>query len=259
MKKIFIKENTYKDTSFAVSEVRRAAEDYGYVETAENDADLAVAIGGDGTFIDTAKMAINADIIGINKGTLGYLTETEENNSYQAIKNYVEGNCFIQKRMMLQCEIGGTEVVDSAINDIVVTKKDSSVIDVEISIDDKVITRYYADGIIISTPSGSTGYAFSCGAPIIDPSSEMILITPIAPHTIMNRSICASENSVVSIKLLNARQDNKCVVNVDGVKYEMAVGSAIKITKAKQYLNMVKFDNPESFFERIMSKMGIPK
>lgn len=259
--KYFINTNSYRDTSFAEKEVRRAAKDFGFIEVFDRlTADLAISIGGDGTFIDTTKCCMDADIIGINKGTLGYLAEIDENATYDAIAAYAKGNYVIQKRMMIASKLqdDGSHgfLKGIALNDICVVKDESSVIDLEIIVNESVVTRYYADGVIISTPTGSTGYAFSCGAPIIDPSSEMMIITPIAPHTVMNRSICVGPNSIVKVRLVGARGCNYCKLSIDGKNYVMKEGSAVEIKKSDKYINMVKFPSASSFLDRIRLKMG---
>lgn len=161
--------------------------------------------------------------------------------------------------MMAECQfvspLNYKEQNLTALNDVVVTKRNSSVIDLSISIDGNVLARYYADGLIISTPTGSTGYAFSCGAPIINPTSDMLIITPIAPHTVMNRSVCVSSNSEIKVTVVSARNDNYYKVSVDGYDYETPIDMSIKIRKSDSYVKLVKFDNATNFLERVMSKM----
>lgn len=253
----YINTNPYQDTENAVSVAKDMLKQYKYIVSDEpKSCSLALSIGGDGTFIDTAKVAINADIIGINKGTVGHLAEVHEHNIESALKNYFSGRYRIQNRMMLDCSWEGCSEIYTALNDIVISKKDSSVIDIEISVDGNSITRYYADGVIISTPTGSTGYSFSCGAPIIDPSSEMILITPIAPHTIMNRSICISSGSLVEVKLINARGCDYGNIEVDGAKQRLPINKSVFIKKSFSYTKYVKF-NQDSFLTRIYEKMAL--
>jgi len=256
--KYFINTNPYKDCRGIVEEVDRIMLENGCKrEYSGEDVNLGISIGGDGTFLDTAKICKKAEILGINLGTLGYLAEVEPQNVTQALNSYLNNKYYIQERMRLTAVIckGISEGPDMhALNDIVITKDKSSVIDVEISVDGINTARYYADGVIVSTPTGSTGYAFSCGAPIIDPSSNMIIITPVAPHTIMNRSMIVSPSSEVSIRLMGARADNSAKVSVDGTQYSMDVRSIVKIKKSSDTTKVVKF-NPSSFFNRIVEKM----
>ena len=260
---VFINKNPYQDTEKIEERAIEILNNFGYDITDDpQKADLALSIGGDGTFLDTIKLAPNANIIGINKGTLGYLAEVEVEDLEKALTSYVNGQYKIQKRMMIDCMTQNIDGVDgspyylTALNDIVVTKRNSSVIDVEIIVDNCLVTKYYADGIIVSTPTGSTGYAFSCGCPIIDPTSEMMIITPIAPHSIMNRSICVSPNSGISIKVVNARDDDAFRLDVDGNKHIVELGNSIHITKSSNVTRMVKFAPNTSFLDRIMQKMS---
>lgn len=257
-KKYYIKTNEYADTCNALHEITQAMAEYGWERTnIPVLADLAFSVGGDGTFIDTAKEVAVEDvpIIGINKGTLGYLTEVNESNIRNAIRHFMDGNVTIQDRMRLKnaslCSVDNT-----VLNDIAIVKDGSSVINIEVAVNGDSIARYYADGVIVSTPTGSTGYAFSCGAPIIDPASEMIIITPIAPHTVMNRSICLSPDSIVSVKLLDARNAKSCAVEMDGEKYALQVGQTIIIKKSIMPTKYVSFPYNEGFLDRVMKKMG---
>lgn len=255
-KTAFINTNPYQDTSNIVCILSEILKEYDYTITNKpEEATLALSVGGDGTFIDTAKLAMNADIIGINRGTLGYLTEVEDFIE-TSLEKYMNGNYSIQKRMMLSCDIFHDDTGILALNDVAITKRNSSVIDIEIMVDGRQITKYYADGIIISTPTGSTGYAFSCGAPLIDPASEMIIITPIAPHTIMNRSICISPDSEICVRIVDARNDVMGQMEVDGKKYDLNIGQPVFVKKAEHYIKFVKLNN-DSFLDRIYKKMKL--
>lgn len=260
MKNVFFNVNPYKDADKIYHKIKPLLCNAGYNETKNgNEAELAISIGGDGTFLDTVRIAPKADIIGINRGTLGYLAEVSPKDAVYAIENYLNNNYIIEKRMMAECQFVSSlsykEQNLTALNDVVVTKRNSSVIDLSISIDGNVLARYYADGLIISTPTGSTGYAFSCGAPIINPTSDMLIITPIAPHTVMNRSICVSSNSEIKVTVVSARNDNYYKVSVDGYNYETPIDIPIEIRKSDSYVKLVKFDNDTNFLERVMSKM----
>lgn len=266
-KHIFINRNLYKDTKLVYHAVVNAAEDAGWSfcnNLAAKTADLAVSIGGDGTFIDTAKAAVNADIIGINKGTLGYMADIDEESCVDALKRYFAGDFYIQKRMTLECcpepyyetffDFGGSKM---AVNDVAITKGDSSVIDIQVYINNVLTVTYYADGVIVSSPTGATGYSFSCGAPIVDPSSELMLITPIAPHSIMNRSICVPASAKVCIVPVQSRGNEYCVCEIDGKRYKYRTGTSLSVYKSDKTIKMVKFDESENFFGKITEKLGL--
>lgn len=257
-KKYYINSTLDKDTSEIKKNIRIVCEKHELEETFDiSFADLIISIGGDGTFLKSAKLNLNAEIFGINKGTLGYLTEIEENNLETAIQNYVLKNYIIQKRMLLTCNFKKDNKLktESALNDVVISKDDSSILGLDIYIDDILVNSYYADGIIISTPTGSTGYSLSCGGPIIDPTSEMIIITPIAPHTMINRSIVVSKNSNIRIHLINTKDSNHAKLAIDGQSYSILEGTFISIEKSDKVMNLVTF-NKNNFLDKIKQKMS---
>lgn len=256
-KKYYIYKNPTKDIQKAVNDIHYFSELYDLIEVKDpQDADVIISIGGDGTFLEAAKISVGTPIFGINKGTLGFLTDIKEDKINQALCNFANDNYKIKKRMMLdyyfidkknQKNVG-------ALNDIVISKRNASIVNVDVFVDDVLITGYSADGVIVSTPTGSTGYSLSCGGPIVDPTSEMIIITPISPHTLVNRSICVSAKSKIALCLNNSKGDDIATLSVDGVNDDMEIGQTIVIRKANKYTNMVVFDE-NSFLEKIKSKM----
>lgn len=258
---VFVGRCSHENTDSVYSVVSEKLYEYGCVmcdTLGASMADLSISIGGDGTFIDTAKYNPNAEIFGINKGTLGYLTDVEESDTAAAIDSYFNGDYWIQEQMMLDCYTSGCydQAYQNIVNDVVVMKKESSVIQLEVYVNDILITSYYADGVIVSTPTGATGYALSCGAPIVDPASEMILITPVAPHTIMSRSLCVAPSSRIQIVPVSAKGgQDLCSVELDGKRQNLAIGSVVNIKASSNKLKTVRFDK-HSFLDRIMKKMG---
>lgn len=258
---VLFRSNPFRDTRLIVKNLSCFFMDNGWgITNSGQNANLAVSIGGDGTFLDTVRTAPCADIIGINKGTLGYLTEVEENSAIDAMEKYIHGEYYIESRMMLECDFPRIAKylkqpdISPALNDIVIAKRNSSVIDIEIFINNKPLTKYYADGIIISTPTGSTGYAFSCGAPIVDPTSEMIMITPIAPHTLMSRSICVSADVDIMVKVFPARDDDCCKISIDGQSEAMYTNHIVHIKKSPNTAKLVKFHNSMNFIDKVSAK-----
>jgi NAD+ kinase len=142
-----------------------------------------------------------------------------------------------------------------ALNDIVISKGLSSVVGLNVYIDNILTAKYYADGIIVSTPTGSTGYSLSCGGPIIAPSSEMIIITPIAPHTIYNRSIVVPSESNVEIELTEIKGGNTAFLSIDGEQIKIKEKEKIAVVKSKKSTNLISFEE-SSFFDNIRMKMG---
>lgn len=264
MKRYYLYKNNSKPIEKTVNSVRDYAGRYDMQETDNpEEADLVISLGGDGTFLDAAKLAMGKPIFGINKGTLGFLTDVEEDHILAALTDYSCNNYSIKSRMMLDYYgkyVANTEeakagFANKALNDIVISKRNSSLVDVDVIVDDVFICNYRGDGVIAATPTGSTGYCLSCGGPFVDPSAEMIIITPISPHSLCNRSICLSANSKVELRLNGARGDDGANISVDGSNGFIPIGETITIRKASVSTNMVVFDE-NSFLEKIKRKMG---
>ena len=185
------------------------------------DADFIICVGGDGTFLKTARQAFfqNKPVLGINKGTVGFLAEVEPKDIERAIKRLSEGNFQIQSRMILDIKVirqGEIVFEDIAINDAVVTRVAlSRILRLKVSMDDKFMDSFPGDGIIISTPTGSTGYSLSAGGPIVQPDMRIMVISPICPHTLYSRSFIASDSRMVQISIEDNGETN-AMVTVDG-------------------------------------------
>lgn len=258
--KYFVYKNESKDISKIIGDIKHYCDRYNLEETQNaNEADLIISVGGDGTFLEAAKCSIGKPIFGINKGTLGYLTEVQADRFDAAITDFVNGNYQLKKRMMLNSYVEHENKYFSnypfALNDVVISKNGSSVIGVDIFVDDTFIKSYLADGIIISTPTGSTGYSLSCGGPIVEPNSENIIITPVAPHTIINRSLVLSSESRIEIKLKRVRNDDKkASLMVDGENFDIFENDVLTVYKSKEYTNIISFSEA-SFLEKVQQKM----
>lgn len=156
------------------------------------DLDYAIVIGGDGSFIEVARALRGRDvpILGVNMGTLGYLTEVELTNIEEALERVVKGRYTVEKRMMLEGSFDG-ERMDLALNDIVVARKGAiRVIHFRLFVNGELLNSYEADGVIISTPTGSTAYNLAAGGPIVEPTASMIVITPICPACVKYKQYC---------------------------------------------------------------------
>ena len=223
-----------------------------------SNADIIFSIGGDGTFLKTARLA-QKPIIGINTGTLGYLTEVNPNNLKQALKDIQNGNYHIEKRMMLEGEIikssGELIKIPESLNEIAISKNISGVVRFDAIVNGKLINSYTADGILICTPTGSTAYNLSCGGPIVDPTAEIITLTPIAPHTIINRSIILSDDSTVEIKITELRENTSSYVLHDGLPIEVFSNDTIKIEKSDKITKIIKLED-RSFIDTIRESIS---
>lgn len=215
-------------------------------------------LGGDGTLIRAAGMASEEDIplIGVNLGHLGYLCELEEGNIYAAIKEIMQDRYIVEERMMLRSD----SFSQKALNDIVISRKGSlQLVELIVSVNGEYLNTVRADGIIIATPTGSTGYSMSAGGPIVDPKARMILITPINSHTLNAKSIVLGAEDEVTIELRSRRshKDERVDVSIDGESVaELLVGDSITIQASEQKTRIIKLSKI-SFLEILRKKMQI--
>ena len=223
-----------------------------------NQADILCSIGGDGTFLKTSHLSQAKPIIGINCGTIGYLTDVKPTEIDMVLNDLLDETYYIEERMMLEGEIikndGSILEIPSALNDITISKNTFGIIRFDCFIDSKLINSYTSDGIIISTPTGSTAYNLSCGGPIVDPTASLIILTPIASHSILNRSIVLSSDSTIEIKITQIRNNSVSYVLYDGQALEVTVGDTIRIKKSQRNTKIIKL-TWQSFIENIHQKI----
>ena len=224
-----------------------------------HECDILFSIGGDGTFLKTARLSSQKPIIGINTGTLGYLTEINPQDVEKALKDIINDNYYLEDRMMLEGEIikanGDVVEIPESLNEIAISKNIFGVVRFDAIINGKLINSYTADGILVCTPTGSTAYNLSCSGPIVDPTAEIITLTPIAPHTIINRSIIISDNSIVELKITELRRNTRCYVLYDGQEIEVFNGDTIKIRKSDKVTKIIKLED-RSFIDTIRENIS---
>lgn len=230
--------------------------------------DLIIAVGGDGTFLRASKYSFKREIpiLGINVGSLGFLNVVDVRNMYSAIDKVLRGRYEIEKRMLLEGKffkkdklLENIELPYLALNEFAITRSMlGKIIKFEIIVNGVSIKNFAADGIIISTPTGSTAYSLSAGGPIVEPKSEIIIITPVCPHTLLSRSVIISPDNMIEI-IINSRND-KDSVSVDGKTMPVSIRPdyIFKIKKSKLKLNLITFSKDiffkvfkEKFIERI--------
>ena len=222
-----------------------------------------LVLGGDGTMLQAARKNLNTDIpmIGINMGTKGYLTEIEVSGLYEALDCLLNNQYHVESRMMLSDVIykAGQETQPMcALNEISITRKGSlAVIHYNVFVNGKLLKVYNGDGIMVSTPTGSTGYNLSAGGPIATPQAELMLLTPICPHTFNTRTVILSPYDVVEIEIAHGRdgQVQEVEVNFDGNYKEILYSNdRVVIKKSDATTKIVKLSE-ESFLEVLHSKM----
>lgn len=222
-----------------------------------------IVLGGDGTLIRAASSLVksNLPLIGINMGTLGYLCELEAKDAFSAVDVLMKDNFLIENRMMLDgygIKAGSKVAASVALNDIVIHRTGSlSVVNLIVYVNGEYLNTFHGDGIIISTPTGSTGYNMSAGGPIVDPKAQMILITPINAHNLNSRSIVIGARDEVTVEIGKRRsqKDETVEVSFDGdnaVKLE--VGDKFIVHRAKDTAKICKLSK-ESFLEILRRKM----
>jgi len=219
-----------------------------------------VVLGGDGTLISVARLVGDrrVPILGINLGSLGFLTEITVDELYDALQACLTGEYQTSERMMLHCIVereGRTVAEHRVLNDAVINKGAlARIIDLAASINGRYLTSFKADGLIISSPTGSTGYSLSANGPIIDPSLECIVITPICPHTLTNRPIVVTDESVISITVASSF-DEKVYLTLDGqVGFELHEGDSVEVRRALKTTSLV-MSRSRDYFEILRTKL----
>lgn len=222
-------------------------------------ADLVVVLGGDGTMISTARLVGDHDpyVLGINYGSLGYLTEFRIEEMFPALEKILAGDFTVDRRVMLTAEhCRDGDVLDSGrvLNDVVINKAAlARIIEIEVSLNGLFVNYFRADGLIVATPTGSTAYNLSAGGPIIYPSMNAVVVTPICPFTLTNRPIVIPDDSEIELLLQN--ENEGVVLTLDGqIGYTMKSGDRVKIRKSRNAFNLVEPPN-RNYFDVLRNKL----
>ena len=222
-------------------------------------ADLLIVLGGDGTLLSVARAAHphNIPILAVNLGSLGFLAEISIEELYPTLENILAGKFEIENRMLLNACIwrNGEKVEDhNVLNDVVINKGAvARVINLQVLVNGQYMTSYRADGLIIATPTGSTAYSLSAGGPIIHPSMHTLVLSPICPFTLTNRSILIPDQSVIQVKLAAEYDDVR--VTLDGQEgYDMRAGDILEIKKTKTSLQLIRGPN-KNYYQILRDKL----
>lgn len=225
----------------------------------DNSYDLLISIGGDGTMLRAITYVRNFDIpiVGINTGRLGFLATIQKDNIENAFEDILNANYHISERSLLTIETKpeNDSLLDFnvALNEIAVSRKNTtSMITVETYLNNEYLTSYWADGLIISTPTGSTGYSLSCGGPVIMPDAESFTITPIAPHNLNARPLVIPDSTEIKLKV-SGREDNY-LVSLDSRIATLNNKAIITIKKASFKIKMIELEG-ESFIHTLRKKL----
>jgi NAD+ kinase len=241
-----------------------AAGDQCDIETVDQEkfaaeADLIVVLGGDGTMISTARLVGDHDVLvlGINYGSLGYLTEFRIEEMFAALEMVLAGDFTVDRRMMLTAEHwrdGEILAKGRVLNDVVINKAAlARIIEIEASLNGQFVNSFRADGLIVSTPTGSTAYNLSAGGPIIFPSMKAVVVTPICPFTLTNRPIVVPDTAEIELRLLSDSED--VVLTLDGqTGYTIKAQDRVKIRKGQTTFNLVEPPN-RNYFDVLRNKL----
>ena len=220
-------------------------------------ADYLICLGGDGTMLETVAFVKNSGIpiLGVNTGRLGFLASVNKDDLAKALQQLLKEKFTLDKRELI--EINGCAScfgdVNYALNEFTIHKKDSSaMINIDTYIDDVFLNSYFADGLIVATPTGSTAYSLSCGGPIMMPDSDNFIITPIAPHNLTVRPIVVSNNKKISFKV-SGRSDSFNIA-LDSRSAQIPSNSEIIIKKADFRINLINLEG-QHFFTTLRNKM----
>lgn len=220
---------------------------------------LVMVLGGDGTMIATARMMSNTEVpvLGINYGGLGYLAEFRIEEMFSALESILSGDYRIEKRVMLAIELmRGEEAITRSrvLNDVVINKSAlARIIEIEAYLNDQFVNSFRADGLIVSTPTGSTAYNLSAGGPVIYPSMNAVVITPICPFTLSNRPIVVPDDAMIELRLKTDQEEVS--LTLDGqVGLPLKVDDRVVIRKSRTAFNLVQPAN-RNYFDVLRTKL----
>ncbi len=223
---------------------------------------VLITAGGDGTILRAARRVAQyqVPILAINMGRVGFITELSVEDAAEKIPEYLDGSARVEHRMMLKASLqqadGSTDGIElHALNDVVVTRgSPPRLLDVETRIDGVMLSTYRADGVIVSTPTGSTSYSLSAGGPILYPEAKEIVIQPLAAHMSFQTGLVVSQESVVELTLKRGRN---AILSVDGSTDAIEPGQTIVIERSPYVASFLRKDPPESFYATLTQRLGI--
>jgi NAD+ kinase len=227
--------------------------------TLTREVDLVLVFGGDGTMLRVASEIAGSatPILGINVGGLGFLTAVSSPQVPRALEQIWTGDFVIESRALIEASghCHGQSIRKCALNDFVVSRTIvSRLITLEVSVDDEPLTRYRCDGLIVSSPTGSTAYSLSAGGAVVYPTAEVIAITPICPHTLSNRSVIVSLNSKILVRVVNPKPET--ILSADGRNVsELAAGDAITIQRSRNSVRLMHLGGT-SFSDTLRRKLN---
>jgi NAD+ kinase len=219
--------------------------------------DLLLVFGGDGTMLQVASEVAGSrtPILGVNIGGLGFLTAVSSREMPKALRQLWNGDFTLDERALIQVggKCHGRPIHQTALNDFVMSRVDSRLIILEVTVDDVPLTRYRCDGLIVSSPTGSTAYSLSAGGAVVHPQADVFEITPICPHTLSNRSVIVSLDSQIHVKIISPHPST--MLSADGQRIsDLSAGDILTICRSGQSIRLVRLKG-SSFFETLRGKL----
>jgi NAD+ kinase len=222
-------------------------------------ANLIVVLGGDGTLLSVARVAhpYNVPILAVNLGSLGFMTEVALPDLYKTFEKVMAGDCVIEKRMLLNAVLrrnGKIEREHNVLNDVVINKGAlARIVNLQVRVNDQYMTSYSADGLIVATPTGSTAYSLSAGGPIIHPSMDALVLSPICPFALTNRPIVIPDQSRIQIALAVPNEDVR--ITLDGQEgCDLRMGDVLIVKKAENYIHLAQAPG-KNFYQILRTKL----
>ena len=223
---------------------------------------VLITAGGDGTILRVARRVAQhgVPILAINMGRVGFMTELSVDKAAERIPGYLDGSARVEHRMMLKASLqeadGSSDGIElHALNDVVITRgSPPRLLDVETRIDGVLLTTYRADGVIVSTPTGSTSYSLSAGGPILYPEAKEIVIQPLAAHMSFQTGLVVSQDSVVELTLKRGRN---AIMSVDGSTDAIEAGQTVVIERSPYVASFLRKDPAESFYATLTQRLGV--
>ncbi len=212
-----------------------------------------MSVGGDGTFLDAASMVAEANIplVGVSAGRLGFLASIAIDKSGEAIDEILSGKFVVEYRNLLRVE-GCPEGACYALNEVCLQKRGAAISEINVHINGEFLNTYWADGLIVATPTGSTAYSLSAGGPLVSPDASCMIISPIAPHNLSVRPIVIPDTAELSLEMIT--RSGSVIVGIDSKSYEMPAGVKLKVQKAANQVGFIKLST-NSFYRTLRSKL----
>lgn len=230
------------------------------IEVTDERPDLVVSLGGDGTLLRAAQTAhaCNALIVGVNFGSLGFLTEVEAGHERAALEAILDGAFSVEERMMLKCEVAGSGDKTErhvGLNEVLVERTDRHrLVRLDVRVSGERLATFNADGVIVASPTGSTAYALSAGGPIISPRAKALVVVPVSPHMIFSRAVVLAPDDSVEIEV--AGSVVVASLSLDGAPgHHLTPGCVIEVARHPRPLRLVRLSGP-GFLERLRNKLG---